>query len=174
MYEELRRIQREEREREGLTKLADDFFEKVKEYLSERERQMKREAEGKVAERKVEEIKAEIENAKKVFKKIFEIRARKILNQAVRCMEARVHDTSNMIGEEEQLYFRVLSLLKEHMKEVEEKLEGGNMVLVRILDRIGKFQWEDEIYGPYEKEDVVTLPKQIAKILINKGKAERL
>jgi DNA replication factor GINS len=46
-------------------------------------------------------------------------------------------------------------------------------LLVRFLHPVPKFVGSElEIYGPFEQEDIANLPKQIAEILISKGRAE--
>jgi DNA replication initiation complex subunit (GINS family) len=46
-------------------------------------------------------------------------------------------------------------------------------IMVRFTHAVPKFMGKElEIYGPFEPEDIANLPKQIADILIGKGRAE--
>jgi len=50
---------------------------------------------------------------------------------------------------------------------------GKDTVLVRFIHSVPKFVGKElEIYGPFESEDIANLPKQIADILVAKGRAE--
>ena len=47
--------------------------------------------------------------------------------------------------------------------------------LVRFVHPVPKFLGKElEIYGPFEEEDMATLPSQIAEVLIGKGRAEEM
>jgi len=47
--------------------------------------------------------------------------------------------------------------------------------LVRFLHPVPKFVGKElEVYGPFEEEDMATLPTQIADVLISKGRAEEI
>jgi len=47
--------------------------------------------------------------------------------------------------------------------------------MVRILHAVPQIYGEDaELYGPFEEEDVASLPKEIAEILISKERAEEI
>ena len=46
-------------------------------------------------------------------------------------------------------------------------------VTVRFLKPVPKFMGKDlETFGPFEKDDVASLPKKIANILVNKDRVE--
>ncbi|MCW1296764.1 MAG: hypothetical protein OH319_03730 [Candidatus Parvarchaeota archaeon] len=50
--------------------------------------------------------------------------------------------------------------------------ELGNTKLIKITSTVPSFIWTDgKTYGPFEKEDVVNIDKEIAEILLNTGKA---
>jgi DNA replication initiation complex subunit (GINS family) len=50
---------------------------------------------------------------------------------------------------------------------------GKDTVLVRFIHAVPKFIGKElEVYGPFESEDIANLPKQIADILVAKGRAE--
>jgi len=47
--------------------------------------------------------------------------------------------------------------------------------LVRFLHPVPKFVGRElEVYGPFEREDIANLPKEIAEVLIIKGRAEEM
>ncbi len=50
---------------------------------------------------------------------------------------------------------------------------GKEAVLVRFTHSVPKFIGKElEVYGPFESDDIANLPKQIADILVSKGRAE--
>ncbi len=54
------------------------------------------------------------------------------------------------------------------------KIELNN-ISIRFTNYVPKFVGKElEIYGPFEPEDVANLPRQIAEILIKKGRAEEI
>jgi DNA replication initiation complex subunit (GINS family) len=54
--------------------------------------------------------------------------------------------------------------------EVEERMK-----VIRFLHSVPKFVGKElETYGPFEQEDVASLPQDIAKVLISKGRAEEI
>ena len=54
-----------------------------------------------------------------------------------------------------------------------EKKAGLEKVNVRFLKPLGKFVGEElETYGPFDEGDFARLPKNIAKVLVNKGEAK--
>jgi len=56
-----------------------------------------------------------------------------------------------------------------------EAAETKDTLLVRFVHAVPKFVGKElEEYGPSEEEDVASLPAEIARILINKGRAEKI
>ncbi|MEK6614689.1 MAG: hypothetical protein AABZ32_01045, partial [Bacteroidota bacterium] len=49
------------------------------------------------------------------------------------------------------------------------------IISVRFIKPVPKFLGPElESYGPFEPEDIASLPSQIARILVGKGRAERI
>lgn len=56
-----------------------------------------------------------------------------------------------------------------------EAAETNDTILVRFVHAVPKFVGKElEEYGPFEEEDVASLPADIAKILVGKGRAEKI
>jgi len=63
--------------------------------------------------------------------------------------------------------------IKESVKEKEKLKEIEKFKLVKILDNIPQFLGTDgKVYGPLEKDDLITLENKIADLLVSKNKAE--
>jgi len=56
-----------------------------------------------------------------------------------------------------------------------EKQENKTTKLVRFIHPVPKFIGKElEVYGPFEEEDMATVPSEIADVLIEKGRAEEM
>ena len=56
-----------------------------------------------------------------------------------------------------------------------ETADGKSTKLVRFLHPVPKFLGKElEVYGPFEEEDMATLPSEIAEVLIGKARAEEM
>lgn len=63
---------------------------------------------------------------------------------------------------------------KQEKKAKNDKKKEDEKMTVTILHDLPKFVGLDkEIYGPYEKDEDVTLPKDVANLLIEKGRAKK-
>ena len=186
-YEELRKVQNAERNNTALQQLEPSFFEKVRAYISTKKKLI-RENESKdntFALQTVEKGKQELKNIEKIIDDICSRRQKKILMQAITNLTARVHNTEMMLSEEEELYNRMIELLKLNsslfiakFSEISknEIMKGSRKLkLIRITDDVPPFVWTDErTYGPFRKEDVTNMPHDICEILIKQGKATEI
>jgi DNA replication initiation complex subunit (GINS family) len=163
--ETIRRIFEEEKNSTGLTKLPDDFFEQIKEYLNKKKKMMRDETEEWA-----------LEAVKRRLKTIFERRERKILNAAHGFIETGVMP-ENMTPEERSFFEKVVECLSNFQKERNEKLEKKEeeMVVVAFLGDVQRFVGIDaKIYGPFNKGDIASLPKPNAELFIKSGIAEKI
>ena len=117
---------------------------------------------------------------------------------------SNIIDTSKLLKEEKLLFDRIVSTLDKfrdgillnvldfRQPFIEEKTgapagistgsaaEPANQAgkptrLVRFLHPVPKFIGKElEVYGPFEEEDMATLPSEIADVLISKGRAEEM
>ncbi len=91
----------------------------------------------------------------------------------------------------EGVLFRLLSLESPHLRTAEPLQQNSTQpgeseefaaptnasatVMVRFLQPVPKFLGKEmEVYGPFDEEDITTVPAVIAKILIEKGRAEEI
>lgn len=181
---------RKEKMREELQSLPKNFYHKIIEYLKEQGYDR--------TNLNYEEI-ANFENIKKLIKDLYDSRERKIVNLALvkAKIENSVVDMSAMTGEEEVFFNYLVDFFiknreniiknilefKEPIKinlmfedNIEEKTSlEDEYITVRILSSLPSFVGSDmNVYGPFKKEDITTLPKEIAEILIQKNRAEKV
>ena len=178
-WEEMREIQRNERNSPTLQKIEPNTYKRISEYILERQKIIEEAYKdgSEIGSELAKKAETEMKNAKKILDDLMYRRNEKIVKNAVRAILTGVEDTTNMLEEEEKLYKKVLDALKEFKMELnnEEKAEikKGNedLKLIRMLSDIPQFEFDDKIYGPFKKEDLANLPKKVAEILINAGKA---
>jgi DNA replication initiation complex subunit (GINS family) len=199
-YETLYEILRREKYKTELQPLDKDFFKNVLNYLKEKQEildsQKNKETFFNFTE--IQKTQTQLDNIKKILKELYERRENKIIQIALFSSRAKTkNDTSMMLPEEKSLYEhlnRVFSshrdgilhnllsynfpdlIEKEKPKDIKtERKEQEKIKLVRFLYAIPKFVGDDlNIYGPFEEEDISSLPVDIANILIKKQRAEEI
>ena len=79
------------------------------------------------------------------------------------------------------ILFRLLEYKMPETKEIEKPKElkrydkEKENRLIRFIENVPKFIGDDlSIYGPFKQEDIASLPKRIAEILITKGRAKEI
>ncbi|MEM5871451.1 MAG: hypothetical protein QW051_01120 [Candidatus Aenigmatarchaeota archaeon] len=163
--ETIRRIFEDEKSSPGLTKLPDDFFDQVKDYL-EKKKKMVRDETDKWA----------LEAVQRRLKTIFEKRERKIINAAHGFIESGVIP-ENMTPEEREFFEKIVECVNEFQKKRNEKLERKEekMITIAFLEDVEKFVGIDmRVYGPFKKGDIASVPQPNAEIIIKKGLGEKI
>lgn len=168
-FELIRKIQREEERSPKLSKLPENFYQNVKNYL-----QQKRKILEKIEERKAT---IEMKNIERLVEDIFNRRERKIVTQAIN--SARVSLTVENLTEEEREFFnKVVAIIRERRDEflkelIERREEKESVSMVVFKEAVPEFLGIDmKTYGPFEKGDIAKLPEENAKILVERGLAE--
>lgn len=179
-----------ERRMDELTQLDDDFYVKTARYI----RDLEKEIEKKSDENKINMLKDEKKSATVFIKKIFDRRTGKLLRLASLNVKGLDVEEDNMTSEEKDIFNNLTTELKKGRKEVEneifsrknekkqdkkkEKEKFNNseksLTVVRVLDNFPKFIGSDERSHHLTKEDIVSLPKEDAQILIKRGIAENI
>lgn len=185
-YEELRKMQNAERDNKSIQEIDASFFDKVKEYIKMKKKLI---AENKnksntFSNQAYEKAETELSNINRILGDLCARRQRKIVMQAITNIAARVHNTEYMLPEEEDMYNKIIAILKDKkenffskfddsMEEQEELRKGSEeLKLLRFAEDVPSFVWTDsKTYGPFSKEDVSNLPKDVGEILIKQGKA---
>jgi DNA replication factor GINS len=160
-----------------LQKINDNLYANLKERIKELE-EMRKTAD----ENEILRIEDEIRTLKRIQKKIFEARTGKIVRAAWAeiCGASVSGDLENMIEKEKELFRKLVDVIKEFKKWVEESKEEvkegrkGEYMLIRIKSDIPEFQGVDGKTYKLRREDVITLPTLNAKALIKGGVAEEI
>ncbi len=201
-FQTIQDLARLESNRAELQKLDETFYLDLLTYLLEKKKIAEMPGGGDLfsSTEKVN-TKLQLENALNLTEKLYDKRERKIINMAIdksRIGSALI-DTTLMLGEEKLLFSEIAGVLERFRKGILQQLKDGKMPslspaspevsqefpkaeakrqntrLVRFLSAVPKFVGQDlEIIGPFDEEDVANLPDDIAKVLIEKGRAEAI
>ncbi|MBI2630293.1 DNA replication complex GINS family protein [Candidatus Pacearchaeota archaeon] len=174
IYEALRK----EKYSEPLQLLDKKFILDVAEYFVE-----KKEISNKKDDMFSDEViktKKQLENAVLIFKELMMRRTKKILSLAFIARETGIskRDFENMTSFEKETFEKIVKSLEENDKKMNETLNGkreekSGMILVSFKENVEEFMNMDGgQIGPFERGEISNLPENIAKILIEAGKAE--
>ena len=179
-YNDLYEFLRKERYSEQLQPLSKKFVSDVSKYIGEKKEATKNEEDFFSDE--IVKLKKQLENANSIFKELMLLRKKKLLGLVFVASETGINkrDFDNMLDFEKELFDNIMASMEYAEKSLNsEFLNGGfapeeqTMKLVLFLDDIDEFlDSHGKSLGPFNKDDIVNLPKSVAKILIDGKKAE--
>ncbi|MGM5485530.1 MAG: hypothetical protein ACQEP1_06705 [Nanobdellota archaeon] len=212
-YESLFELFRNEKDRDELQKLDENFLQDVSAYVKEKQKSVqKSNSQDMFSEEEKQSTNVQIINIKKILKALYQKRETKIVMMALNKSRTGtdIVDTSALLKEEKELFkdltktfdkYRseiLLSMFRQAKKENSEQPEQKEeeqpeaeteesgeeesqeeeqkkTKIVRFLNSVPKFMGKDlQVYGPFDEEDVATLPEDVADLLIKKGRVEEL
>ncbi len=178
-YNEIYEAARKERYSEQLQKLAKSFVSDFSKYLAEK-RAITSQDENVFSD-SVMKTKKQLENALTLFRELMIRRRKKILNLVLVAAETGIsrQDFDNMLEFEKNLFEELMKCIDVSEKELSKMLNGNSDYkddknqLVVFLENVDEFvDMEGNKMGPFNQGDMANIPKEIAKILIDDGKAE--
>lgn len=128
-------------------------------------------------------VKKQLENALTFFKEVILRRRKKILNLVLIAAETGIskQDFSNMLAFEKEFFEELMKCMDTSDKKLNELLNGNkkksdsNNDLIIFVEDVTSFVGLDaKNMGPFSKGEIANIPKEIAKILIEGKKAERI
>lgn len=177
-YKRITRIYREETSKRALTPLEPDFFEKLNVYLSD--------LEAKLKEGGQPEAQDEYQKACRKRDQVFRLRSRKIANLAASKAGGATVDLEPLARPEREMFDAIVETISgtrsviydvsEPEPVCEPPVEApivSDSVVIRILEDVPPFAGVDGNYD-LKKEDVASLPKNVAKALIKQGVAQEI
>ena len=203
-YETIFELLRREKEREALQKLEKTFFQDILEYLKERKKILISQESTLIEPEEKKKNEKQFENVKKLLKEFYERREKKIINFAIDKSRtgSDLMDKDSLLEEEHKFFQKLVDLLNNNRSDILNKLlnlempkseekkpesreegvirdsigkEEKSALMIRFVHAVPKFiGTELEEYGPFEEEEVANLPKEIAMVLIDKGRAEAI
>lgn len=178
IYNDIYEAARKERYSEQLQPIAKNFVEEIASYLKEKK---------EIASKKDDDFsdvimktKKQLENAVTLFKELRLRRKKKILNLVLIAAETGIskQDFENMMAFEKNLFEDLMKSIDASDKQLNEILNGEkkkeqkNEMVVFKTDIEEFVGLDGEKMGGFEKGQIVNIPREIAKILIDDGKAE--
>jgi DNA replication factor GINS len=176
LYDELYEVWKKEKETLEIQGLPKNFYAKISGYIK------KMKEENRMLDRKTTKARLlnhEFKNVKIMVAELFQIRYRKLREKA--SAQETVARTV-LTEEEEKLCREVLSLTEAYQTFSKDVLRGQlasvekaaqqSTVVLRFIQEIPALVGADmKTYGPFEPEDIATLPPENARILVKQGMA---
>ena len=201
-YETLYDILRREKNRAELQSLPEEFIENLINYLKKKKEILESQEKKKsiFTTIEVQKTRKQIESIQKIIKELYERRESKIIKSSI--ISSRTHidteEKNHMMLEEEELYKELTKKLNHYRENILYPLSNGESPKIkvkqskpkdlktaekpkktakkiRLLCDIPKFIGTDlETYGPFKDKSTTEMPDEIAKLLINREKAEEI
>ena len=186
-FRRVTRIYREESSRRSLTPLEPDFFEKLNLYLDDLESKLKEQQEKGGGSRTATLLRDEYQKACRKRDQVFRLRSRKIANLAA----SRASGASVDLGPLTRPEAAMFEAIGELIKDTRAGIYGTNKpepvcetprrkvsapspnIIIRVLEDIPPFAGVEGNYD-LKKEDVTSLPRQVAEVLVKQGKAQEI
>jgi DNA replication initiation complex subunit (GINS family) len=177
-YNDIYEAARKERYSEQLQPLNKNFVAEVSGYLKEKKEIASKEDD--VFSDVIIKTKKQLENAITLFKELILRRRKKILTLVLIAAETGIskQDFENMLTIEKEMFEDLMKGIEGSDKKINELLNGKNNQtekndLVVFKEDIEELMdLEGDKIGPFDKGQVANIPKEIAKILIDDGKAD--
>lgn len=177
-YNDLYEYARKERYSKQLQKLPKNFVQSFSEYISEK-KQMTSKEDDAFSDTSIKN-KKQMENAITLFKELVLRRRRKLLDLVLIASETGIskQDFDNMLDFEKSLFEELMKNIEISDKKLNQSLNGSNeetekndlIVFKEDVDELVGF--DGNKIGPFKKGQIANIPKDIAKIIVDDGKAE--
>ncbi|MFA5142227.1 MAG: hypothetical protein WC471_04625 [Candidatus Woesearchaeota archaeon] len=191
-YETLFELLRREKGKGELQELDRTFMRDLAAYMLEKNEMMQKENEQAHLFGEQEKLKTlnEMNNIKKIVREFHERRERKIIDMALN--KSRTNSSLitnvNLLPEEVPFYESIVKVLNEYrtalncamsaerVKAQALKITKDDSVkMVKFIQPVARFVGKElEPYGPFQNEDVASLPSEIAEILVQQLKAKEI
>ncbi|MHA1859564.1 MAG: DNA replication complex subunit Gins51 [Candidatus Asgardarchaeia archaeon] len=165
MYDELRKVQIEERKSATIVNLPPDFYRKINAYIKKIRDELVK---------KWDPVKArELENTLKVLGEIKKRRAEKILILAFNQVFNGIDEEVSLTDEEKTLLNRAVGVVRSFKEDSEKVEKEKNTLKIRALKSMPSFKGMDgEEYGPFREGEIYEVPPKEGEVLIKGGMAE--
>ncbi|MCD6512756.1 MAG: DNA replication complex GINS family protein [Thermoplasmata archaeon] len=172
-YSKLRNIEQNEKSSAKLTNIGADFYQQAGMYIQELEEKIEEERVKNPSSRKITLLSDELRNARRILNNIFERREKKIVLNALMAARGGEKSMENLTREEKIFYDRLVELLEENRRNIFE-VKKKDVVVIRILKNIPQFVDSNMRKYTLKKEDIISLPSDVARILIERKAAEKI
>jgi len=176
LYDELYEAWKKEKENVEIQGLPKNFYAKIAEYVK-KIREEHRMLDKKTTKARL--LKREFKNVKNMTEELIRLRYDKALKKS---LAREIVPREVLTEEEKKLYGEILPLAEAYQAFLKDILQGRlshiekeekpKKILLRFVQEIPAIVGSDmKTYGPFEPEDIATLPSENARILIKQGVA---
>ena len=176
MYDKLYEAWKKEKENVEIQSFPKNFYAKIADYMK-KIREERRMLDKKTTKAKL--LKSEFENARSIARELFQLRRDKVRKKA---LDRETVPKTVLTEEEEKFHGEILPLAETYQTFLKDILQGRlsriekgekpKKILLRFVQKIPAIVGSDlKTYGPFEPEDIATLPLENARILIKQGVA---
>ncbi len=176
MYDELYEAWKMEQGNVEIQRLPKNFYAKIADYVK-KIREERRMLDKKTTKAKL--LKREFENVSSMAKQFFQLRYKKLREKS---LAGETVPREVLTEEEEKFHGEILPLSEAYQAFLKDILRGSlsriekeekpEKILLRFVQEIPAIVGSDmKTYGPFEPEDIATLPSENARILIKQGVA---
>ena len=177
-YNDIYDILRKEKYSEVLQQLPKRFIEEFNEYISSKVGEANESAD--LFQENIAKSKKQLENSIALFKELFRIRKKKLLNLVFVATETGImkRDYENMLSFEKEIFDELVKSFNGFDKELSNALTGGakkslgkqrmvifNQSVEQFVDMQGK------LIGPFASGELANLENSVAEIFVTSGKA---
>ena len=166
-YDEMRRIQRLEKNTSSLVEVDDDFIDSVLEFVEQQKKAYL------ISLKDFSSSDArEFANLKRVVEETFLLREKKLLNKALIASRTDDSKLDKVATQEKETFKKLLKILSEHDALCtgmfgEKRERKSSMTKLKILKDVPTFVGTDmKEYGPFSEGDEVELPEKVAKLFV--------
>jgi DNA replication factor GINS len=173
-YKKIFQIWEEQADKKRLIKLNKNFYKDLGEIIKNSDSEIEKLEKTSLQRQLMEK---EIDNIINMVKSIYITRFNMILDSVKKNLEI---DVTSLAETELNLYNDIRGSIEKYIKNIDLLIRGQSLktidkkllskyVIVRFLKELPAIAGNDEkTYGPFKKEDVVTLPKKIAETLLER------
>ncbi|MFH0835859.1 MAG: hypothetical protein V1834_01725 [Candidatus Micrarchaeota archaeon] len=167
-FNELRKVQLQERKLGALTRLEESFYDDYKRFVEN----LKKEA----ANGGMDSIRA-LENSVSVLESIVELRQQKILLKSLKDLRSGNVNSDGLAREEKELYTQLIRLLNDAGKQLLDGVKReapavkkpSGVVSLKITAALPQFVGPDaQTYGPFTQGQVIEVAKAPADLLVKR------
>jgi len=180
-YNDIHEARMKEQGSNQLQKLPGNFLEEVMNYFKEKKKIASKEDDA--FPDVIIKTKKQLENATTLFREIIRIRRKKILNLVLIAAETGIskQDFDNMFNFEKTLFEDLMKgietsdkgLSKIMSTKIDKGIKNEQLIKISFRENVGEFVGLDgKKTGGFKKGETATLPREIAQILMDDGKAE--
>jgi DNA replication factor GINS len=179
MYDELLQIYKQEVGGDELAKLSADFYSRLADYVK------RLNEEGRMLDRrtvKADLLRKEMQNARRMIRVLIQVRYMKVVKKTERMENV----SPEFLTSEEQEICTTISALSEKFHGLTDDILKGRAPRTSIAQRHKRtiLLFSKEVpsvigsdmktYGPFEIEDLASLPMENAHIMVNQGSADKV